>query len=149
MIKKALKFFWSHRVQFSKYFIVGISAVVIDMITLVIFKEYLGIKPVIAVIINQALLIFYVFYMNKHWSFKEKGGTRRQMMRFSVVVAFNYCFSVAAMYAFNHKLNFDYRLVRLASIALAVCWNFFLYKYWVYASDKEQLPESTILSNNK
>jgi putative flippase GtrA len=134
MIKKVTKILWAHRVQFSKYFIVGISAVFLDMASLIVFKEYLGIAPVVAVIINQILLIFYVFFLNKHWSFQEKGGTRGQMVRFFIIVGFNYCFSVSAMYIFNHLLNFDYRLVRLASIILAVSWNFFLYKYWVYAS---------------
>jgi putative flippase GtrA len=148
MVKKTLAFFWSHRVQFSKYFIVGISAVVIDMATLIFFKEYLGIKPVIAVIINQVLLVFYVFYMNKHLSFKEKGETHRQMIRFFVVVTYNYFFSVTAMYIFNHRLNFDYRLVRLGSIILAVSWNFFLYKYWVYAAEKKILPVSENSADN-
>jgi putative flippase GtrA len=149
MIKKTLTFFWSHRVQFSKYFTVGVSAVVIDMISLIFLKEFLGIKPVIAVIINQVFIIFYVFLLNKHWSFKEKGETHRQIIRFFVVVVYNYCFSVAAMYIFNHKLNFDYRLVRLGSIILAVSWNFFLYKYWVYAAEKKILPAQENPADNK
>jgi putative flippase GtrA len=142
MLKKIINFLWSHRAQFSRYFIVGTSAVLIDMITLVFLKECLGIKPVIAVVINQILIAFYVFFMNKHWSFKKGGETRRQMIRFFIVVGFNYCFSITAMYVFNHRLNFDYRLVRLGSIILAVSWNFFLYKYFVYASGKPA-PETT------
>jgi len=53
------------------------------------------------------------------------------------LAGFNYGFSVFAMYLFNHLFNFDYRFVRLATIATMVAWNFFLYKYWVY---KEQTP---------
>lgn len=148
MVKKTLNFFWSHRLQFSKYFAVGISAVVIDMVSLIFLKESLGINPIVAVIINQIFIIFYVFLLNKHWSFKEKGETRRQMIRFIVVVAYNYCFSVVAMYIFNYRLNFDYRLVRLSSIILAVSWNFFLYKYWVYAVGKKIISTSENLTNN-
>jgi len=137
MAKKIIIFLWSHRVQFSKYFIVGVSAVALDMASLIFFKEYLGIKPMIAVIINQLFIIFYVFFLNKHWSFKEKGETHRQIVRFFIIVGFNYCFSVTAMYILNHRLNFDYRLVRLGSIILAVSWNFFFYKYWVYVAPAE------------
>jgi predicted neutral ceramidase superfamily lipid hydrolase len=50
----------------------------------------------------------------------------------TLVVLGDYLFSIAAMYVFNDRLGIDYRLVRIASIALAVSWNFFLYKYWVY-----------------
>jgi putative flippase GtrA len=42
------------------------------------------------------------------------------------------------MYVFNHGFGFDYRLVRICSIALMVSWNFFLYKYWVYKPDLSQ-----------
>jgi putative flippase GtrA len=136
MIKKAVIFLWSHRIQFSKYFIVGVGAVILDMGSLILLKTYLVISAVEAVILNQVIVLAYVFYLNKHWAFKEQGRTGRQMLRFAVVVAFDYLFSVAAMYVFNDHLKFDYRLVRLASIAIAVCWNFFLYKYWVYVNDK-------------
>jgi putative flippase GtrA len=148
MIKKTFKFLWSHRVQFSKYFTVGVSAVLIDMATLIFLKEYLGIKPVIAVVVNQFLLIFYVFFLNKHWSFKEKGATRRQMIRFFIVVGFNYCVSVSAMYIFNHQLNFDYRLVRLGTIIVAVSWNFFLYKYWVYVAEEKTASADKLLNKS-
>jgi putative flippase GtrA len=136
MIKKTAKFFWSLRRQFAKYFIIGIISFVLDMSSLIFLKETLHLLPVIAVIANQAFILVFVFLMNKYWSFKEHSMTHRQLFRFGIVVVFNYSFSVAAMYFFNHRLNYDYRLVRLASIILAVSWNFFLYKYFVYASAK-------------
>jgi hypothetical protein len=44
----------------------GFSGVFLDMGTLIIFKEYLGWTPVLAVIINQVLLISYGFSLNKY-----------------------------------------------------------------------------------
>ncbi|HTX87023.1 MAG TPA: GtrA family protein [Candidatus Nanoarchaeia archaeon] len=152
MLKKTFAYFWSLRKQFVKYFIVGIGAVVLDMGSLIALKEYFKIAPVIAVFLNQILVWLFVFYLNKHWSFKAMSRTKRQMFRFSIVVAFDYLFSVVTMYIFNEKLKLDYRLVRLASIALAVSWNFFLYKYWVYAGlspaaagDQDAGPNSAAL----
>jgi putative flippase GtrA len=134
MLKKSAKFLWSLRRQFAKYFVTGIIAVILDMGSLIFLKEVWHFPPFLAVIANQAFVLVFVFLMNKYWSFKEHAMTHRQLYRFAIVVAFNYCFSVSTMYIFNHKLNYDYRLVRLASIILAVSWNFFLYKYFVYAS---------------
>jgi putative flippase GtrA len=145
MVKKTLAYFWSLRHQFIKYFIVGISAVIIDMSSLIFFKEILGMAPVIAVLVNQAVVLVFVFLLNKHWSFKGTEYSHRQLIRYGIVVGFDYLFAVAAMYVFNHLLKFDYRLVRLASIALAVSWNFFLYKYWVYAEIK---PAATITNSS-
>jgi putative flippase GtrA len=133
MIKKTAYYFWSIRRQFVKYFIVGLGAVILDMATLLFLKEALGIPPVIAVTINQLIVLVYVFTLNKYWSFKEHSPSHRQIIRFGAVVVLNYCFSVTAMYIFNNILKLNYVLIRLASIALAVSWNFFLYKYWVYA----------------
>jgi putative flippase GtrA len=136
MIKKTLAYFWSLREQFIKYFVVGVSAVALDLSSLIFFKEVLGITPVIAVVLNQIFVTVFVFLLNKWWSFKAK-YSHRQAIRYGIVVVFDYLFAVAAMYVFNHQLKFDYRLVRLASIALAVSWNFFLYKYWVYVKEPE------------
>jgi predicted O-methyltransferase YrrM len=86
------------------------------------------------------MVITFVFLMNKHWSFKDPAYSRQQVVRYSLVITFDYFFSVFAMYLFSRILNFDYRLVRLGSIAVAVSWNFFLYKYWVYAAVKAQYP---------
>ncbi|MFA6427446.1 MAG: GtrA family protein [Candidatus Magasanikbacteria bacterium] len=129
-------YIWSLRTQFAKYFVVGISGLFIDMGTLVLFKEVFGWKPVIAVAINQAFLLTYNFLLNKYWSFKNKEMPHKQLVKFLSLAGFNYIFSVGAMYIFHDRFfDFDYRLVRLGSIAVMVSWNFFLYKYWVYAEE--------------
>jgi len=155
MVKKTFTFFWSLRHQFIKYFIIGIGAVILDMSTLLFFKEILKISPVIAVTANQILVLIFVFLLNKYWSFKENSMTHRQLFRFGILVIYNYSFAVVAMYVFNNLLKFDYRLVRLGSIILAVSWNFFLYKYWVYTGDKSVIEKLLndqqvvkIMSNN-
>lgn len=136
MIKKLILFFWSLRREFAKYFIIGFSGVFLDLGSLVLLKEVFGWAPIGAVIVNQAFLLVYVFLLNKYWSFRNKEMPHKQIVRFLTLAGGNYIISVSAMYIFNHKLGFDYRLVRLVTIALAVSWNFFLYKYWVYRLEK-------------
>lgn len=132
MIKKTLQYAWSVRFEFTKYFIIGVSGVVLDMATLIFLKEVLGWLPIFAVIINQALMLVYIFYLNKYWTFRNKEIPHKQVVRFLTLAGFNYLLSVVIMYVLNHNLGFDYRLVRLGSIVVMVSWNFFLYKYWVY-----------------
>ncbi|MBI2444176.1 MAG: GtrA family protein [Candidatus Magasanikbacteria bacterium] len=132
MIKKIVVHLWTLRHQFSRYFIIGVSAVILDIGTLYLLKEYLQIPPVWAVVINQAVLLNYVFWLNKHWSFRGSGVTHQQAVRFGILAGLNYAFSVGWMWLGNHQLQFNYLLVRLANIILSVGWNFLLYKYWVY-----------------
>ncbi|NTW21956.1 GtrA family protein [Candidatus Falkowbacteria bacterium] len=131
-MERILNFVKTNYRQFGKYFIVGSSGLVIDMSTLIYLKEIWGFEPLTAVVVNQIFLLIYIFTLNKYWSFKEKSLPHKQIVRFAILAGFNYTFAVASMYLFNHKLGFDYRLVRMGSIAMMVTWNFFLYKHWVY-----------------
>lgn len=139
MVKKSLKYFWSLRREFAKYFIVGVSGVIFDMALLILFKEVFNLRPVYAVIVNQFIILIYIFVLNKYWSFRNKEVPHKQLVRFLMLALFNYFFAVVMMYIFNDLFKFDYRLVRLGSIAIMVSWNFFLYKYWVYASLKPEV----------
>lgn len=132
MLKSLLRRFWSVRYQFFRYFCVGFSAFILDMGSLMFFKEILKATPVVAVIINQAVLLVYVFCLNKYWSFRNHDLPHRQVARFLILSGTNYLVAVMAMYLFSQRLNFDYRLVRIGNIILAVSWNFVLYKVWVY-----------------
>lgn len=124
------------RYQFARYFVIGIGGAVLDIGSLYLLKQYLHIRPVVAVVINGIFLLNYIFFLNKYWAFKSVGITHKQMIRFFILAGINYAISISWMYVFNHKLGFYYLLVRLANIALSVAWNFLLYKYWVYKHEE-------------
>lgn len=134
MIRKLVLHIWESRREFAKYFTIGISGVLLDLGTLYLLKEYAHLQPVEAVIVNQLFLINYVFFLNKYWAFGSKGMTRRQMVRFYFLAGFNYLVSVLWMWFFTEQLHVYYIIARLANVALAVAWNFLLYKHWVYKS---------------
>ncbi|MFA6548266.1 MAG: GtrA family protein [Candidatus Magasanikbacteria bacterium] len=145
MIKIFLQKFWSIRVQFAKYFAIGISAVVLDICTLRFFVIYLKFNPVLAVVANQVLLLNFVFLLNKHWAFGSKGITHQQAIRFYMVAGMNYLIAISWMWFFTNLVNLHqytqylgisepnyYLVVRTVNVALAVSWNFLLYKFFVY-----------------
>lgn len=107
--------------------------------SLILFTEVFGIVPVVSVIINQMFLLTYNFSLNKYWSFRNKAMPHKQLARYLSLAVFNYLFAVSTMYVFNHRFDFDYRLVRILTIVTMVSWNFFLYKYWVYR-EKDMAP---------
>lgn len=132
MLKKAIFHAWSLRREFTKYAMVGISGVVLDMGTLILLREYFHILPTIAVILNQPLALAYNFTLNKYWSFKSRAIPHRQMVRYAILTGWNYFFSWVSMFILHVQWGIDYRLARILGIALTVTWNFLLYKYWVY-----------------
>ena len=159
MFKTFLTKAWAARAQFAKYFIIGFTAFVLDITTLFLFKEFLHLSPVQAVIFNQAVLLNYVFFLNKYWAFKAKGITRAQMIRFYSLAVINYVISVTWMWFFTEYLRlviiqperYNYLLFRTANIALAVAWNFLLYKFWVYkiAPEAAQAESTKIIDSSQ
>lgn len=125
----------AHKKKFVKYFVVGISGLILDVGLLYLASDVLLIRPLVALLVTQIIVIIYNYLLNKYWSFESRGAHARQLMRYSVVLVFNYFFGEAAMYAGNEVLGVNHLLIRVATVALAVSWNFLLYNYWVYKNE--------------
>ncbi len=128
---------WAERVKFAKYVIVGVSSVAIDLALLVVFVEWIQLNPTVSVIINQAIVLGFNFTLNKKWSFGSKAPSHKELVRYLILATWNYAFSVGAMHLGNEILGLPYLLVRVASIACMVLWNFALFRFWVYREREE------------
>ncbi|MBI5729233.1 MAG: GtrA family protein [Candidatus Magasanikbacteria bacterium] len=146
MVKRFIAHLWSARREFAKYFIIGVSGVALDIGSLYVLKEYVHWSAVAAVIVNQAVLINYGFFLNKYWAFKSTGITHRQIIRYYLLALANYLFSIFWMWFFHDRFGFNYLLTRVANIALAVTWNFLLYKHWVYGG-KANISQTEALTS--
>lgn len=142
MIKKIILHIWNSRDQFIRYFVIGFSAFLLDIGSFILFTDYLKFDPVLSVVINQIFIIAYVFLLNKFWSFKAKGGAYKQVVRFFMVMVFNYVVAIVWMWFWHKHFGFNDKLVRIINIILATSWNFLLYKHFVYdfsPVDKKEL----------
>lgn len=132
MWQKIKAFILASKRQLFFYVVIGGSAFVLDMGSLILFKEILNVRPVITVIFSQIIIINYVFFLNKHFSFQSLGRTRQQMIKFYLLAGWNYLFGIGWMWILNEVMLWNYLVVRVSGIILAVSWNFLLYKFWVY-----------------
>ncbi len=133
MVKKVTRYIINARKQLFRYAVVGTSGFGLDFLTLFAFTTYAGLNPTIAVIYNQAITLSYNFTLNKLWSFENKTMPHKQLVRYLTLAAWNYIFSVGAMYILNELFGMHYMLARLLSVLVMVSWNFLLYRHWVYA----------------
>ncbi len=143
MVKRLVRHLWHARAQLFRYLAVGGSAFVLDMLTLIALREYVELSATLSVALNQLFMVVYVFTLNKYWSFGSKSMGHTQFVRFVTLSVCNYLMATILMYIFSQKAGFDYRLVRIGSIALSVCWNFLLYKHWVYKEPHIVPPPTT------
>lgn len=132
IVSKLKQYIISSRQQFIKFFIIGLSTVVLDLSFVIFLKEKVGLRPVFAVAVSQIFIIVYGFLMNKYWSFKSKQIPLKQFSRFVILAFLNYCSSIVLMYIFYDLMALNYKLIRLCTIALLSMINFVCYKHWVY-----------------
>lgn len=135
ILKTFLEKAWNHRREFFKYFVVGITAFVLDTGSLFLLKEKLNLTPTMALAVSQPFILAFVFFINRSWSFGATGTTKestKQIIKFLSLALGNYLFGLVWMWLMHDKLNLHYMIARVANIILAVGWNFLLYKYWVY-----------------
>lgn len=132
------------RAQFARYFVVGISGLVVDMFTLWIFIDLFHWWAIPSLMVNQFIVLTYIFYLNKLWAFKSAGQTKKEVQRYLILYFFNYIIAIAWMWFWHNKMGFEPKLVRLANIILAVSWNFLLYKFFVYQHKGEDVNKSMI-----
>lgn len=142
---RLIQHLWSLRQQFAKYFLIGITAFVLDIGSLYLLKEYADLSPVISIVLNQIVIVNLVFYLNKTWSFQSIGQTHKQIIRFYILAVVNYLISIIWMGAMHNYLHINYLIARIANIILAVAWNFLLYRYWVYHTKIEIISEKSRL----
>lgn len=133
------------RGEFGRYFVVGITGLVVDMGTLWIFIDKFHWAAIPSLMLNQIIVLTFIFYLNKLWAFKSAGQTHKEVQRYLVLYFFNYIIAIAWMWFWHNKLGFEPKLVRLINIILAVSWNFLLYKFFVY-SDRERVVNSAPLT---
>lgn len=145
------------RAEFTRYFAIGVSALFLDISSLYFLKEYLSLTPTVAVVLNQLIILNYIFLLNKFWAFKSKGVTHRQIIRFYILSGANYIVSIIWMWLFTEywavgkflPINDKdvYLVVRLGNIALSVAWNFLIYKYWVYKTENAEVSQNHTVYN--
>jgi dolichol-phosphate mannosyltransferase len=142
MLKKLILHLWSIRRQFFRYFLVGFSGLFLDLGTFYILTDWVHLRPVLAVMVNGILMLNYIFFLNKYWTFKSQGVTHKQMIRFFILAGFNYAVSIGWMFIFNEKIGVHHFIARISNILISVAWNFVLYKYWVYRHEKKDVLDA-------
>jgi putative flippase GtrA len=117
-----------HRVV--RYFLVGGSAYVIEIGCLVILHKVLGLSPVSSVAISFWIGFITAFTLQKLVTFKDfsrdKRAITRQIAGYSVLVAFNYAFTLMAVTILSDR--FSVFIIRTAIIIIVTSWNFVIYR---------------------
>lgn len=125
--------FYIFQFSFARYLLIGTASLVVDFGTFNILKELIRIDPLYSNLISTFITVFFNFTLSNFWTFKA-GGNRKltKLSKFLILTAFNYFISNLLMYLFIEYTEINLNLAKLFITGLVVCWNFILYKLWVF-----------------
>jgi dolichol-phosphate mannosyltransferase len=138
MLKNICKLIWNliwHRTvlrwqQFFKFCVVGTTGAIIDIGGLYILVEFLGVHYLIAATISFTVAVINNYFLNKHWTFKNKSKEHaKQFVGFLLVSIVGLLINLAVMYALTEWLFVWYLLSKAIAAIIVLFWNFFMNKY--------------------
>lgn len=119
--------------QFLRYLVTGFTSFGIEYGLYVLLFNVLKVHYIIASILVYAFVFWFVFLVNRFWSFQSTGNIKKQLFQYLFLFAFNLIVSnVILMYLFTDILGISPFISPILKMAFVVCWNFLIYKYIIY-----------------
>lgn len=119
--------------QLIRYLVTGFTAFGIEYGLYVILIRFLNIHYIWASVVVYFLVFWFVFFVNRFWSFKSTSDIKRQLLQYGLLFAFNLIVANVFLMAFlTETLGLSQYLSPMIKMAFVVCWNFLFYKYVIY-----------------
>jgi putative flippase GtrA len=124
------------RVLLFRYVVIGGLSVVIDVGLLLILHSIVGVPLTIATTVAFLVSLVANFIANRTMmAGSERDQLMRHASRYAVLVVANLAITVAVVSGAEH-VGVPYVLGKLAVVAASTCWNFVLYRRWVFAQSE-------------
>lgn len=121
------------RQQLLRYLITGFTAFGIEYALYVLLFRGLGIHYITASTLVYAVVFWFVFLMNRYWSFQSQGDIRKQLLQYGLLFLFNLLVAnVLLMYLLTDIFGVSPYFSPILKMGMIVCWNFLIYKYIIY-----------------
>jgi putative flippase GtrA len=119
--------------QFVKFAIVGAIGTCVDVATLVLLKEVLGLNVYVANFFSFSLAVINNYTWNSHWTFADQEKEhRRQIVQFVIISVVGLLLSEMLLYVFHDIANLHYLLAKVLGILIVLFWNFFANRFWTF-----------------
>lgn len=110
---------------------------VLDYAVMIALTELLGIYYAVSIIISGTIGAVLNFFLNKYWTFKNKGSDKSpvgtQLLRFCTMVAGSVMLKAFGTYLLTSRLKIDYRISRIIiDIFVSLGFNYVLQNFWVF-----------------
>lgn len=138
----------SHAPKLLKYGFVGVSAVIVDFCVFVFLlwalantKETISLLSPVTIANTSGILIGFLwsFILQKHWAFKAKGNTWKQLAATALLMGCNIIITNLAIPLIVTHANTSIETAKFAMQVTVVSWNYLIYNHLIFKhfGDKE------------
>lgn len=120
-------------IQIFRFVIVGGLAFVIDYISLIIFKEMIGLSLLLSAAFAFTISVIFNYIMSIKWVFdvdKEKSA-KKNFIIFIVLSIIGLGITELIMYIGSDKLSINYLIVKIFATAIVMVFNFITRKIFL------------------
>jgi putative flippase GtrA len=115
-----------------RYLVIGGLSIAIDVSLLFTLHSIAGVQISIATTIGFLVSLIFNFVCNRiAMAGSETEQVMRHAFRYGLLVVANLLITVAVVTGAHH-VGVSYLLAKLAVVAASTCWNFVLYRRWVF-----------------
>jgi len=122
-------------VQFARFFLVGVTATLIDFGLLILFTEFFGTHYLVGNTLSFLVATVFNYAVSMLFVFKRKDDISRQkeFLIFLVLSVIGLAINSACMWATVSLLSLDYRIAKLLATVITTAWNFISRKVFLDA----------------
>ncbi len=121
--------------NFLLYGMIGISAVVVDMLFFAIFYNLLKVSPVLSTVFSVSIATIYSFFLNLLYNFKTKDLFKKRLFSFILVSLLGMILS-ALVIELLLKLDIDPNIAKAISLPPIVVLQYILNKNLTFKETK-------------
>lgn len=121
----------------ARYLFAGGAAFIVDLGLLAVFREVLGWPTWFAAGLAFLVSFAFTYTVQRYFTFDSRSPQGLAMLRYTMLVAFN-TLATAAIVAFVDFADGGWFLGKVIATSVTTVWNYFLYRYWVFATRDPQ-----------
>jgi putative flippase GtrA len=120
-----------------RYLTVGGFAFLFDAGMLWLLHDVFGVELAISTATSFLLSFAVTYFLQRRFAFGGTSGVAPSVLRYSILVAFNTLATTGIVWAAS-ALGAPWIVGKILAVALTTVWNYFIYRYWVFAPRKEK-----------
>lgn len=118
-----------------RYLVVGGFCFLVDIGLLWLAHDVLGVPLAIATPIAFLASFAVTYTLQRVVAFNSDARVTPSVARYTALVIFNALASTVIVWAFD-TVGLEWAVGKVVAVAATTVWNFFAYRYWVFASPK-------------